>query len=107
MLIANAAVVLIYLSASGAMRQNYPSAPGWAFPILTLGGVLNIVFLVALFRWKKWGFWGSALTYAGSFFINLVVGLNVVQALLGLSGLAILYGVLHIGKENKGWSQLE
>lgn len=107
MLIANSAVVLIYTLGSAAVRQKYPHAPDWALPALTLGGILNVVFLIALFRWKKWGFWGSVATYALSFVVNLAVGVNVVQVLLGLSGLAILFGVLQIGKENKGWSQLE
>jgi hypothetical protein len=35
-----------------------------------------------------------------------VLGLGVLS-FVGLVGIAMLYGVLHIGKENKGWSQLE
>ena len=107
MLISNSAVVLIYVLGSAVVRQYYPNAPGWAFPALTLGGVLNIVFIVALFRWKKWGFWGSVATYALSSVVGLVVGLSVAQTLNGLTGLAILFGVLQIGKQNKGWPQLE
>lgn len=106
MLISNLTVVLIYIFNNTA-RENYPNAPVWTFPILTLGGILNIVFIIALFRWKKWGFWGSVVTYVLSFIVNLLVGVNIIQALLGLSGLVILFGVLQIGKGNRGWSQLE
>ena len=38
--------------------------------------------------------------------INISLGLGVLS-FAGLVGIAILYGVLHIGKDNKGWSQLE
>jgi hypothetical protein len=41
------------------------------------------------------------------FFVNLSIGVNPVAAVGGLLGVAILYGVLHIGKERKGWTQLE
>jgi hypothetical protein len=39
--------------------------------------------------------------------VNLSIGLGAGTVLAGLAGLLVLYGVLHIGKENKGWPQLE
>jgi hypothetical protein len=39
--------------------------------------------------------------------VNLTIGVNIAQGILGLAGVAILYGVLHIGNEKKGWTQLE
>jgi hypothetical protein len=39
--------------------------------------------------------------------INLALGLGIFQSAVGLIGIAVLYGVLQIGKENKGWPQLE
>ena len=107
LLIANSAIVMIYIFSYLAIKEIYPNAPVWAFPILTLGVILNIVFLIALFRWKKWGLWGSVVTYSLLFIVNLLVGISFIQAFLGLSGLVILFGVLQIGKEHKGWSQLE
>jgi len=107
MLILNSGTVLLYVLGSAAIRQYYPSAPDWAFLALILLGVLNIVFTVALFRWKKWGFWGAVATSALTMVVNLVMGLNMVQAMQGLIGLAILFGVLQIGKESKGWQLLE
>lgn len=43
MIIANDATALSYLSGSAANRQNLPSAPTWAFPMLaeTLGAQLH------------------------------------------------------------------
>ena len=106
MIIANAATALMYLLGSAAIKQNFPSAPGWAFPVLAVLGIVNIVCAVALFQWKKWGFFGFLATSIVTFVVNLMVGLNIFQAILGLAGVAVLYGVLHIGKERKGWAQL-
>jgi hypothetical protein len=41
------------------------------------------------------------------FAVNLAIGLDIISAILGLVGVAVLFGALHIGKENKGWTQLE
>ena len=79
----------------------------WAFPVLVVGGVFNLVCAIGLFRWKKWGFWGFVGSASIVFVINLSIGLSLGAALAGLLGVAILYGVLHIGKERKGWPQLE
>lgn len=106
MLISNLVAVLAN-AGSASVRQYYPNAPGWAFPALIIVGILNIVFVIALFRWKKWGFWGCAATTVVAFVVNLLVGLNVLTAVIGLAGPLILFGILQIGGENKGWSQLE
>jgi hypothetical protein len=39
--------------------------------------------------------------------LNLYVGVDIIRSLLGLVGVLLLFGVLHIGNENKGWPQLE
>lgn len=107
MIIANSGTALMYLFGSAVIRQNLPSAPDWAFPILSIVGIVNVVCSIALFRWQKWGFFGFIATTAAAFVINLMLGLNILQLLTGLVGIAILYGVLQIGKEKKGWTQLE
>ena len=55
MLVANSEAVLIYTLGSAGVRQNYPNAPDWAFPVLEVIGIANVVCVVALFKWKKWG----------------------------------------------------
>ncbi len=107
MILANAAVAYIYLFASAAIKQSLPSAPAWAFLALAIGGVVNIICAIALFQWKKWGFYGFLVTAAVVFGVNLMIGINIVQALFGLVGIAILYAVLQIGGDKKGWTQLE
>jgi len=107
MIVANSLAALTYLLASEAIRRELPSLPEWAFPVLIVFSVFNLVCAVALFKWKKWGFWGFCVSSVVALGVNLSVGFGIVTALSGLVGIALLYGVLQIGKENKGWPQLE
>jgi hypothetical protein len=81
--------------------------PTWAFPVLVVGGLFNLACAIALLRWKKWGFWGFTGSAAVILVVNLVIGTNPVSSFGGIVGIGVLYGVLHIGQENKGWTQLE
>jgi hypothetical protein len=105
-IIANSAVGLFYffnLAASGSM----PHLSAWALPLLILLSFFNVLCAILLFRWKKLGFWGFCLSSTLAIIINLALGLGIFQSAVGLIGIAVLYGVLQIGKENKGWPQLE
>ena len=106
-IVANSATGLMYLLGSDAIRKTIPDAPGWAFPVLIVFSVFNLVCAIALFQWKKWGFWGFCVSSVVALIVNLAIGLGIGSALGGLIGAAITYGVLQIGKENKGWPQLD
>jgi uncharacterized membrane protein (DUF2068 family) len=107
MIVGNSLVAVANLIATAAAGQNFLNAPRWTSPVLAVGAIVNVIFAYALWHWKKWGFYGFIATAALAFAINLKIGASIIQALLGLAGLAILIGVLNIGKENKGWTQLE
>ena len=107
MIIANSATALTYLLGRGAIQGQLPDTPGWAFPVLTVFSFFNLACAIALFKWKKWGFWGFCASSVVALIVNLSIGLGIGTTLGGLVGVALLYGVLQIGKENKGWSQLE
>lgn len=107
MIIANSATALSYLVGTQAIQKSMPNMPDWAFPALMAFGLFNVACAIGLLRWKKWGFWGFVLSSGCVLIVNLMSGLNPVQAALGLIGVAFLYGVLQIGKENKGWPQLK
>ncbi|MEL7053357.1 MAG: hypothetical protein AAFV85_10800 [Cyanobacteria bacterium J06634_6] len=107
MMIGNALGLLVYLTSGRAIQQALPGAPDWIIPVLTVLVILNIIFTIALFLWKKWGFWGVVATSVAALVVNLAIGISPGQSILGLVGIAILYGVLNIGEDNKGWSQLE
>jgi hypothetical protein len=107
MVIGNAFSALSYLLGGEEVRQNLPYAPGWVLPVLIVFSLFNLVCVIALFQWKKWGFWGFCVSAAVAFVVNLIIGLGIFISFFGLFGLAVLYGVLQIGKENKGWLQLD
>ena len=98
--------VFIHVFGPGAMPEMSPM-PTWAFPVLIVVSLFNLVCTIALFRWKKWGFWGICATSVVALVVNLSVGLGTGKPFIGLLGVLLLYGVLHIGKENKGWPQLD
>ena len=89
------------------MKQAFPTAPEWLFLFMAILGVFNLICAIALFRWKKWGFWGVCGSGAIALIVNLWIGLGIGPSVGGLLGVALLYGVLHRGKDNKGWPQLE
>jgi hypothetical protein len=107
MIVANSGSALVYILGSDAIRRTLPNAPGWAFPVLIVFSLFNLVCSIALFRWKRWGFWGFCGSSVVALVVNLSVGLGIGSALGGLVGVIVLYGLLQIGKENKGWPQLE
>ncbi len=107
-LIINSIMVLVYLFGSeSSLKQVYPDASESTFTLLAFLGIINLICTVALFNWKKWGFLGFILTSIAALILNLSIGLGIGQSLFGLVGILILYAVLQIGKENKGWTQLE
>ena len=99
MIILNSLTTISYLFASEFIAGvNYTSKT----MVLLLGvlGVANVIFAVMLLKWKKLGFWGFVVSSIVVFIINLSIGIGIGQSLLGLLGVAILYGVLQI--KNKG-----
>ena len=97
MIIANSMIVL-----SRLMTMTIKSSIALSF-----FAIANVVFLVALFQWKKWGFLG----YVGTNILIMVSGLmrgwHIGRFLLQVLWVLILYAVLQIGKEKRGWTQLE
>jgi hypothetical protein len=107
MIIANSLTGLAYLLWGAAIKSNLPKAPAWAIPTLVTACIANVVFSFALLRWKKWGFFGFVGSSIVTLVVNLTIGLSLGSVLLGAVGVALLYGVLQIGYEKKGWTQLE
>jgi hypothetical protein len=104
---ANSLVALFYVVAHETIARNLHRGSDWAVTVDTLLLAANVVFAIALFRWKRWGFLGLVATSLGAFVVNLSVGLSLGQTLVGLLGPLVLFGVLQIGGERKGWTQLE
>jgi hypothetical protein len=75
------------------------------FGIVSMVGVVGAILLLC---WKKIGFWIYIGIAVASFFLNMALRLSIAQCLFGLVGIAIMWGVLQIRKNNKTtWEQLE
>ena len=99
---------LMYLIDPQAIREALPGAPAWTFPATGVINLLGVVFAIALFAWKKWAFWGYAVSSIALIIVNVLMGVPLWQSLSSLTGIVVLYAVLQIGgKEKKGWLQLE
>lgn len=114
--VANSAGFLMDLLGNASMMPQY-QVPLWLKVLGMIGSIFNIICAVALFKWKKWGFWGLIASCIVGMFSILFMGIHIgtvasvvaaiLTALLPFCGVVILYVVLHIGKENKGWPQLK
>ncbi len=100
---ANAVAVILIAALSSQLDQNLAS---WEITVDILLGIWTIVCAMALFRWKKWGFFGFLGGAVISMALNFTAG-DYFYALTPFISVAILYGVLQIGGANKGWTQLE
>jgi hypothetical protein len=88
------------------LHKLLPTIPDWMPPVLVALSVLDVIFAIALFAWKKWAFYGFCASALAAMAMNLAAGVGVVQSLLGLIGIAILYGLLQSGSPT-AWSQME
>jgi len=109
MIIINSLTAVLYLFAGDMIAQNLPG--GISKPmmiILAILGVGNVIFSILLFKWMKIGFWGFVVTSIAALAVNLSIGLGIVQSFIGLIGIAVLYGVFQIKKDNvSAWTNLE
>ena len=110
MLIANFGTLISYLVIKYALQDSatdIPPIPDWAFATLLTLGMGNIICVVAIFRWKLWGFWGFACLAFATLLVNLQLGFSFAEVVSDLTAIVFLYLVLNIGRDNKGWPQLE
>ena len=105
MMIVGSAIFIFLYIARAIYPQYSPDLPVWAVPVLVTVQAFEIICLIALFNWKKWGFWFFCAFGGIAVIINILLGVGV-TAFGTLISVAILYGVLNIGGENKGWVQL-
>jgi hypothetical protein len=89
------------------LNRNGSSLASWVFLSASVMGLFNVVCAIALFYWKKWGFWGFCASSILTLILNVSAGVRTGPALLGILGPLFLFGVLQIGNGNKGWPQLK
>jgi len=78
----------------------------WALPAQIVLGIWAVICALALFRWKKWGFYGFLSAAVVLLILNLI-SQNYLYSFTPFISVIILYAVLNIGKDNKGWPQME
>ena len=101
MMIVNPLVAIMYLATGSAIQRSL-DAPSWAIPVLGIFCIVNFVAAIALWRWKKWGFYAFVVSSLVALVINIMIGLPLYQVVFGPIGVVILYALLH-----KIWDQLE
>lgn len=108
MIVINSLVAIMYLFAKGLIASNLATYSTTMIMLLGVVSVANVVFAVMLWQWKKIGFWGFVVSSIVALILNLIIGLGIGQSLFGLVGIAVLYGVLQIKKDNvSAWDYLE
>jgi hypothetical protein len=93
MLSANALTTVVYcLSILGIMALRVRSP--WLVPALIVLGTVNIVSLIAIWRWRVWGFYAALTSAVVIFIVNSIVGQRPFFAAVGLLGPLLLYAVM-------------
>jgi hypothetical protein len=90
MFIANPITALFYLFGTEILHKGLPNAPEWMFPVLAVLASAQLVCAIGMWTWRKWGVYGSFTLAALGFVINLAMGINPMQAFMGLGGPIIL-----------------
>ena len=109
MIIANSIVAVGYLFGGEFVAKNFPGGiSNTVLVVLGILGVVNVVSAVMLFNWKKIGFWGFTISAIITLIINLYIGVGIIQSVWGLAGIAILYVILQIKKDDVDtWTNLD
>jgi len=110
MIIANSVTSIVYIFGDTSILENPPFSISkeWLIVIGVLG-FANIYFAINLWKLQKWAFWAFGISSLLIFCINIFLGLGFLKSLLGLFGIAFLYGILQIkNNSNKsGWDCME
>jgi len=93
-------IVIAYLLAIQSSIFNDPTnpiygfdIPLWAVMLSSILSIANLVSVVALFKWRKWGFFAFCASTLVAVIENIVLGSGVF-ALEGFVSIAILYLLL-------------
>ena len=90
MLIGNSLAVLLYLVLFAIGQSLLGISPGWSTPIVAICSILNIIFAIAILKWRRWGVYGFGGTTIVAFVINLAIGFPIWITLMGLVGIIVL-----------------
>lgn len=106
-LAAHAVTIALYSLAYPQMHAGTPTITPGVARMLIAAGIASIVCILALFRWRRWGFYGIVTITALTFFLNVSLGVGFGGALGGLIGIVLLYWVLHLGGQQSAWRSMK
>jgi len=89
MLVVNLVTGFYFLVTSFVARQSLPAFPAWIIPVSGLLCMANVVFTLAIWKWKKWGLYGFACSVAAAYIVNLVTT-KMLWNVFGLIGVLLL-----------------
>jgi uncharacterized membrane protein (DUF2068 family) len=89
MFIVNTLTAFYYLFFGDAVRSAMPLIPAWAIPVLAVACILNVVFAVGVWQWRRWGVYGFIVLAILIFVLNITY-VGLLPSLLGLLGPVIL-----------------
>lgn len=76
--------------------------------LMAVLGFINLSFAIGIWFWKKWAFYGFAISGFLMFLTNLNMGADVVSSALGMAGVLLLFSILQMKQgETSGWENLE
>lgn len=105
-MLANGAFAVLALLALSAVGVQPGQDSTLVLVLVALVFLAQALCALALFNWKRWGFWGLCVTNAIGLAMSARSG-HLVQGLCGLGSLAILWWVLQMGDRRKGWDQMD
>ena len=94
MIIANALSAIIYFFLTPAIIKAFPQVTNWMSYIYGVLALANIVFVIFLFKWKRWAFFAILGVSIAGFVLNIFSGISIIVNILGFIGPLLLYLVL-------------
>lgn len=89
------------------IKHLHPSTPAWLWAYTGFVSIFQITCIVALMKFRRWGWYGLLMLGAITFFVNLANGARLWALTLGLTGVFIFFAVLKGGGPRAMWPRLK
>jgi len=100
-------LAIVTVAVIGVSYSGIGNLTSHGSPVYAVDSLLKIAFLIAIWRWRKWGFWAIVvLDIIGGAYQAFAID-SFIPPVAAVLDILIMYGVLHIGGERQGWRQLE
>ena len=98
---------LFYLFGGEYVQQGNPEIGPTLSPVFATINFLMAGFAFGLWKWKRWAFWAFLLVLISGGALNIVITKSLFPIIFIVPGVLIFLAAIFIGKERKGWDQLE